>query len=302
MLKSAVIGQTEQVAFFEGFTLDRFDVGEVSVRVRYGGEGPPVVLLHGHPRTHTTWHRVAALLAPHHTVVCPDLRGYGQTTMPPTVDDHSQSSKRAMANDARELMQSLGYDRFAVVGHDRGSAVAYRLALDHPAAVSKLAVFDCVPIGEHLARADARFARAWWHWFFLGQTEKPAERVINADPDAWYAIDDKHMGAEAYEDVWAALRDPDVVHGMVEDYRAGLTVDREADDSDRANGKTITCPVLVGWSTRDDMEDLYGDIVAVWRPWADDIRGVAIESGHHLAEEAPDALAAALLPFLANSS
>ena len=190
-------GQTEQVAFFEGFTLDRFDVGEVSVRVRYGGEGPPVVLLHGHPRTHTTWHRVAALLAPHHTVVCPDLRGYGQTTMPPTVDDHSQSSKRAMANDARELMQSLGYDRFAVVGHDRGSAVAYGLALDHPAAVSKLAVFDCVPIGEHLARADARFARAWWHWFFLGQTEKPAERVINADPDAWYAIDDKHMGAEA---------------------------------------------------------------------------------------------------------
>ena len=289
------------MSFFAGFTLDRVDVGEVSVRVRHGGEGPPVVLLHGHPRTHATWHRVAALLAPRHTVVCPDLRGYGQTTMPPAADDHSQSSKRAMARDIKELMQSLGHDRFAVVGHDRGSAVAYRLALDHEEAVTKLAVFDCIPIGEHLARADARFAQAWWHWFFFGQTEKPAERVINADPGAWYQNNAEHMGPEAYEDLWAALRDPRVVHGMVEDYRAGLTVDREADDADRAAGKKITCPVLVGWSTHDDMEELYGDVVGIWRPWADDLSGVAIESGHHMAEEAPDELVAALLPFLANA-
>jgi haloacetate dehalogenase len=289
------------VAFFDGFTLDQVDVGEVSVRVRHGGAGSPVVLLHGHPRTHATWHRVAALLAPHHTVVCPDLRGYGQTTMPPTLDDHSQSSKRAMAHDIRQLMQSLGHDRFAVVGHDRGSAVAYRLALDHQQAVTRLAVLDCIPIGEHLARADARFAQAWWHWFFFGQTAKPAERVINADPEAWYAISTEYMGPEAHEDLWAALRDPDVVHGMIEDYRAGLTVDREADDADRMNGKTIQCPVLVGWSTRDDMEDLYGDVVAIWRPWADEVSGVAIQSGHHVAEEAPDELVAALLPFLASA-
>ncbi len=290
------------MAFFDGFTLARVDVGELSVRVRYGGEGSPVVLLHGHPRTHATWHQVAALLAPRHTVVCPDLRGYGQTTMPPTVDDHSQSSKRAMAHDIRELMASFGHDRFAVVGHDRRSAVAYRLALDHREAVTKLAVFDCIPIGEHFARADARFAQAWWHWFFFGQTEKPAERVINADPSAWYHNSAEHMGPEAYEDLWAALRDPNVVHGMIEDYRAGLTVDREADDADRANGKTIKCPVLVGWSTRDDMEDLYGDIVAVWRAWADDVRGIAIESGHHVAEEAPDEVVTALLSFFANAT
>jgi haloacetate dehalogenase len=290
------------VAFFEGFTLDRVDVGDVTVRVRYGGAGSPIVLLHGHPRTHATWHRVAALLAPHHTVVCPDLRGYGQTTLPPTLADHSQSSKRAMASDVRKLMESLGHDRFAVVGHDRGSAVAYRLALDFPDAVTRVAVLDCIPIGEHLSRADARFAAAWWHWFYFGQTEKPAERVINADPEAWYRINVEHMGSEASEDLWAALRDPEVVHGMLEDYRAGLTVDREADDADRADGKTITCPVLVGWSTHDDMEALYGDLVAIWRPWADNVCGIAIESGHHMAEEAPAELAAALLGFVANAT
>jgi haloacetate dehalogenase len=285
------------VPFFDGFALEQIDVAEVSLRVRHRGVGPPLVLLHGHPRTHATWHRVAAQLALRFTVVCPDLRGYGRSTMPPTRPDHAQASKRAMAQDVRELMQVLGHETFGVVGHDRGSAVAYRLALDHPDAVTRLAVLDCIPIGEHLARADARFALAWWHWFFFGQTEKPAERVINADPDAWYANTVDHMGAEAHADLWAALRDPQVVHGMLEDYRAGLTVDRAADDADRANGVKIECPVLVGWSTLDDMEDLYGDVVAIWRDWAPDVRGVAIHSGHHMAEEAPEELAGELLAF-----
>ena len=159
-------------------------------------------------------------------------------------------------------------------------------------------MLDCIPIGEHLARANARFALAWWHWFFFGQTAKPAERFICANPEAWYENTPAHMGHEAHDDLWQALRNPDVVHGMVEDYRAGVTVDREADDADRAAGRRITCPVLVGWSTRDDMEDLYGDVVAVWRAaWADDVRGIGIDSGHHVAEEAPEALADALLDF-----
>lgn len=285
------------MAYFEGFVLEHVNVGDVALRVRHGGDGPPLVLLHGHPRTHATWHMVAARLAPHHTVVCPDLRGYGESTLPPTRDDHAQSSKRAMATDVTELMRRLGHERFGVVGHDRGSAVAYRLALDHPGRVTKLAVLDCIPIGEHLARADARFAQAWWHWFFFGQTEKPAERVINSDPDGWYRNTPEHMGPDAYADLWRALRNPDVVHGMVEDYRAGLTVDRAADDADRAAGRKIACPVLAAWSTHDDMEDLYGDVVAVWRPWADDVRGVAIESGHHMAEENPEQLADVLLTF-----
>ncbi|MBF9131740.1 alpha/beta hydrolase [Plantactinospora sp. S1510] len=283
---------------FDGFTLDRIDVGDVELRVRHDGTGTPVLLLHGHPRTHVTWHRVAPLLAHRHTVVCPDLRGYGQSTKPPTVADHSTYSKRAMARDGVALMRVLGHERFAVVGHDRGSYVAQRMALDHPAAVTRLAVLDGVPIGEALARADARFAGAWWHWFFLGQTEKPAERVINADPDAWYRGDAERMGAAAYQDYRAAIHDPETVHAMCEDYRAGLGVDRAADDADRAAGRRIRCPVLFGWSTRDDMVKLYGDPAAIWRNWADEVHTVEIDSGHHMAEEAPVQLAGALLDFL----
>lgn len=297
MFDRARAGTSANVDFFAGFDLSFVDVGGAILRVRHGGEGSPLVLLHGHPRTHATWHMVATQLADRFTVVCPDLRGYGQSTMPLTRADHSQSSKREMAADVVELMHCLNQPRFGVVGHDRGAAVAYRLALDHPEAVTRLALFDAIPIAEHLARANARFALSWWHWFFFAQTKKPAERFISADPDSWYDITPKHMGREAYDDLQQALRNPDVVHGMVEDYRAGVTVDREADEADRAAGRTIGCPLLVGWSTRDDLEELYGDIVGVWRAWADDVRGVTIDSGHHLAEEAPSEVAATLLEF-----
>src|SRR4029453_12880141 len=175
-----------RAAMFDGFTLERGDTGDAVLRVRHGGAGPAVLLLHGHPRTHVTWHRVAPLLARSHTVVCPDLRGYGESSKPPTSPDHRPYSKRTMAGDCLALMAALGHERFAVVGHDRGAYVALRTAMDHPAAVTALAVLDAVPIGEALARCDARFAASWWHWFFYGQTAKRAERVIGADPDAWY--------------------------------------------------------------------------------------------------------------------
>ena len=283
---------------FDGFALDYVDVGEATIRVRHGGSGPAVLLLHGHPRTHATWHKVAPLLAERHTVVCPDLRGYGESSKPPTTPDHGPYSKRAMARDCVALMESLGHDRFALVGHDRGASGAYRTALDHPDAVARLVVMDGIPIAEHLARCDARFAQAWWHWFFFGQTAKPAERVISADPDAWYDATDEHMGAEAFADYRRAIHDPETVHAMMEDYRAGLGIDREHDEADRRAGRRIECPTLVLWATEDDMEDLYGDVVAVWRPWATDLRGAPIQSGHHMAEEAPEALAAELLAFL----
>jgi haloacetate dehalogenase len=287
---------------FEGFAVRWVDVDDgVRLRVRVGGDGPPVVLLHGHPRTHTTWHAVAPLLvAAGHTVVCPDLRGYGRSSAPPPRIDHAQASKRALAADVLELMRRLGHERFAVVGHDRGSYVAFRLAMDHPEAVSRLAVLDSVPIGEALARADAHFAAAWWHWFFFAQPGVP-ERVITADPDAWYGTGPERaagMGEGNYADYLAAIRDPAVVRAMLEDYRAGLGVDREADDADRAAGRRLACPTLVGWSTDDDMEELYGDVLAVWRTWASDLRGVAITSGHHMAEQAPDQVVAALTAFL----
>lgn len=285
--------------FFEGFEQTRVDVGGgVQLRVRHGGAGPPVVLLHGHPRTHTTWHLVAPLLvAAGHTVVCPDLRGYGRSSKPDTTADHSPYSKRAMAGDVLALMRRLGHERFAVVGHDRGSYVAMRLALDAPQAVSRLAVLDSVPIGAALARADARFAAAWWHWFFFARPDKP-ERAILADPDAWYGGDPERMGADNHADFRAAIHDPATVRAMLEDYRAGLGVDRAADDADSTQGRRIACPTLVLWSALDDMQELYGDVLAVWRPWVTDLRGAVIDSGHHMAEDAPGQLAQELRAFL----
>jgi haloacetate dehalogenase len=286
---------------FDGFTLDRIDVGDATLRVRHGGDGPPVVLLHGHPRTHMTWWRVAPrLVDAGHTVVCPDLRGYGKSSKPETTPDHAPYSKRAMAADVVALMNQLGHERFAVIGHDRGCYVAYRLALDHAEAATRLVVMDGVPIVEALERCDATFAAAWWHWWFFGQTDKPAERVINADPDAWYRGGDvEGMGAEGLADWQQAIHDPRTVHAMLEDYRAGLGIDRMHDERDRAAGKRISCPTLFLWSSRDDMETLYGDPLAIWRGWCDDVIGHAIDSGHHMAEEAPDELAAMLAAFLA---
>ena len=283
---------------FDGFALEHIDVGEVVLRVRHGGAGSPVLLLHGHPRTHVTWHRVAPLLAGRHVVVCPDLRGYGQSSKPQDIAEHAAYSKRAMARDGVALMRTLGHERFAVVGHDRGAYVAQRLALDHPAVVTRLAVLDAVPIGDALDRADARFAAAWWHWFFLGQPDQPAERIINADPDAWYQASAAQMGEEAFDDFSTAIHDPATVHAMCEDYRAGLGVDRAADDADRTAGRRIRCPVLFGWSAKDDLVELYGDPAAIWREWTDRLQTVQIDSGHHMAEEAPQQLTNVLEHFL----
>jgi haloacetate dehalogenase len=285
---------------FEGFALDRIDVGPVALRVRHGGSGPPLLLLHGHPRTHVTWHRVAPLLARGRTVICPDLRGYGESSKPAVTGDHVAYSKREMAADCVALMHHFGHERFAVAGHDRGAYVAFRLAMDHPAAVSQLAVLDAVPIGEALARCDAKFAALWWHWFFLGCPQARADQVISADPETWYRAGAARaqMGDAAWADFRRAIGDPATVLAMCEDYRAGLTVDRAHDDADRAAGRLLACPLLMLWATRDDMEELYGDPLAIWRRWAHDVQGMPIESGHHMAEEAPVELAAALSAFL----
>ncbi|MEU5894006.1 alpha/beta hydrolase [Streptomyces sp. NPDC047461] len=283
---------------FEGFEETRVDVGEASLFVRFGGEGPPVVLLHGHPRTSATWHRVAPqLVAAGHTVVCPDLRGYGRSRGPRFTADHEGYSKRAVADDVVAVMRHLGQRRFALAGHDRGGSVALRLVLDHPEAVSRVAFLDCLPLTEHLSRITAEFATQWWHWFFFAQPGIP-ERVITADPDSWYHGEPEVMGRENYDEWRHATRDPDVVRAMLEDYRAGLTVDRGHEEADRAAGTRVTCPALILWSLKDDLEDLYGDPLAIWQRWATDVRGYGIDSGHHVAEQAPDALAHALTDFL----
>ncbi|OWV72574.1 alpha/beta hydrolase [Rhizobium sp. R339] len=285
---------------FEGFSLEAVDVGPGPLRVRIGGSGPAVLLLHGHPRTHMTWGKVADLLSPDYTIVCPDLPGFGRSYQPADAPDSRNSSKRAKAEALVELMRRLGHDHFAVVGHDRGSLTAFRMAMDHPDRVRKLVIADGIPVIEHLERADWKFARDWYHWFFFAQKEKP-ERAISADPLAWYdKLSPALMGKPAYDDLIDVIHDPRVVHGMIEDYRAGLSIDHFHDREDRDAGRKVTCPMLCLWSLRDDMEQIYGDPAAIWRNWANDVRGFGIDSGHHIAEENPEALSQAIRGFLEN--
>lgn len=193
-------------------------------------------------------------------------------------------------------MRHLGFDRFGLVGHDRGSYTAFRTAMDHPNAVSRLAILDGIPIADALQRCNARFATAWYHWFFFAQPEKP-ERAIMADPDAWYGVNADVMGEEAYADFRATIHDPATVHGMIEDYRAGLGIDRAHDEADRAAGRRLACPLLVLWSAQDDLGDLHGDVLGIWRGWAENVEGRSLDCGHHMAEEAPEELAAELGSF-----
>jgi haloacetate dehalogenase len=285
---------------FPGFELSRVDAGEATLRVRHGGSGPPLLLLHGHPQTHLMWHAVAPGLAERFTVVAPDLRGYGESSKPETTANHEPYSKRAMARDQVELMRQLGFERFSVCGHDRGARCAYRLALDRPECVERLAVLDIVPTGDALRLADARFARAFWHWFFLAQPDGLPEGMIGADPDAFYfrqRYQARELFApEALEDYLRSVRRPETIHAMCEDYRAGVTIDFELDEADRGS-KRIECPVLVLWGGRGRLGELYDDVLAIWRAWADDVRGRPLDCGHFLAEEAPEETLAELLAF-----
>ena len=254
---------------FPGFDLECVDVGEATLRVRHGGAGPPLLLLHGHPQTHMMWHEVAPGLAERFTVVAPDLRGYGESSKPASTPDHEPYSKRAMARDQVELMRQLGFERFAVCGHDRGARCAYRLALDHPERVERLAVLDIVPMGEAFRRADARFGLAYWHWFFLAQPDGLPERMIGADPDSFYfrqRYQARELFApEALEDYLRCARRPETIHAMCEDYRAGATYDFTLDEADPArSGSRAPCSCSGAGGGR--LPELYDDVLGSGAP------------------------------------
>jgi haloacetate dehalogenase len=287
---------------FEGFTKARIETSAASINLRHGGSGPPLLLLHGHPQTHVMWHKVAPRLAQRYTVVCSDLRGYGDSSKPPTTPDHEPYSKRAMARDQVEAMEALGFQRFAVVGHDRGGRCAYRMALDHPERVCALSVLDILPTGEHFWRTDMAFALGYWHWFFLAQPHDLPERLIGADPDSFYLRRGRSMFApEALAEYRRSFMDPATIHAMCEDYRAAATLDLALDAADKAAGRRIACPVQALWGRQGGMDKWY-DVLAVWRDWADDVEGTSLDCGHYLAEEAPEDTLAALEPFLARCS
>jgi haloacetate dehalogenase len=293
---------------FEGFQRTIVDVGATTIALRWGGAGPAVVLLHGFPETHVMWRRVAPALAENFTVVCPDLRGYGASGTPPSDGRHAPYAKGAMAGDIVALTEHLGFERFSVVGHDRGGRVAYRLALDHRERVDRLAVLDVIPIGEAWDRADARLALGYWPWSLLAQPEPLPERLIGAAPDAFVhaAIDGWGSSPEAFPDrvrslYVDALRDPQTAHAVCEEYRAAATLDYETDRRDRADGRQINAATLVLWAASGPLDIWYEDAggpLGIWRQWARDVAGKALSGGHFFPEENPEGTIAALRTFL----
>jgi haloacetate dehalogenase len=290
---------------FDGFDEQVLPSERGPVFVRTGGTGAPLLLLHGYPQTHVMWHSAAARLAERFTVVAADLPGYGASFRPVPAPDHAPHSKRALARDLVQAMRVLGHDRFAVAGHDRGGRVAYRMALDHPDRVTSVAVLDVVPTGEVWSRADARMALGYWHWAFLATPAPLPERLIGADPDAFFDFHVRSLGLGSVPERYPAalmklyrdlLDDPGIVEAICEDYRAGATVDREHDDSDLGR-RRITCPLLALWSADGALPRFYGDVLDVWRPWADQVNGHGIPASHFLVEEQPEMVAEALFPL-----
>jgi len=287
---------------FEDFTQTDIKTLDAVIRVVHGGDGPPLLLLHGYPQTHVMWHKIAPRLARHFTVVATDLRGYGDSSKPRSDPKHVPYSKRAMANDQVQVMTALGYEEFQVVGHDRGARVAHRMALDHGARVQKLGLLDIVPTEHLFSTLDQTVATGYYHWFFLIQGDGLPETMIGADPEYYLRYKCGHWSAnpdcftdEAMAEYIRCFKNPETIHATCEDYRAAASVDLQHDAADMH--RRVDCPVLVLWGAEGLMGRHY-DVLETWRDRATDLRGQALPCGHYLAEEAPDETFAELFDFL----
>jgi len=290
---------------FPGFESRWIDTATGKIFARVGGKGPPLMLLHGYAQTNVMWHKVAPELARHFTLVVPDLPGYGWSDVPRSTADHSPYTKRAMAAAMVEAMEALGHARFALAGHDRGGRVAYRLALDHPGRLSKLATLDIVPTWHMWHDLDARLAYRIWHWTFLALPAPGPEEVIGRDAVAFWdwktaagtkSKDLSSFDPRALAHYRAFFQDPGRIHATCEDYRAGRTTDLAIDDADRAAGRKIACPMLAIWGAAGIPSETKNPL-DTWREWARDVRGFAIDCGHYLPEENAPATAKALIEF-----
>jgi haloacetate dehalogenase len=289
--------------FLEGFRLADIQLADgLAIRAAAGGEGPPLLLLHGHPQTHVTWRKVAPALARHFTVIAPDLRGYGDSSKPEGGEHHVAYSKREMAKDQVAVMRALGFERFAVVGHDRGGRVAHRMALDHPNAVERIAVIDIAPTVTMYARTNKAFASRYFWWFFLIQPAPLPERLIAADPEFFLRThiegQTKTPGATepaAFAEYLRCYSDPRTRHAICEDYRAAASIDLDHDAADEE--VRIQAPLLAIWGAKGTVGELY-DVLETWRAKALNVRGRAFDCGHTLQEERPEETTSELLAFL----
>jgi haloacetate dehalogenase len=287
---------------------DHFETAEVktgsnTIFIRRYGKGPPLLMVHGFPRTSLMWRHMAPQFASDHTVICVDLRGYGRSGVPASAEDHYPYSKRAMANELVAVMDKLGFTKFDLVGHDRGGRVSYRLALDHPEQVQRLAVFDVIPISEGWGHADARFAMTYWPWILLSQKAPLPEKYLLGAPGA--VFDDPFgqgsFGPEVRAEYTEMYRDPARVHAICEEYRAAATLDIEHDRKDREASRRITCPMLHLWSAGGPLDTFYeqdGGALGIWRKWADNVQGQAMKGGHFFPEENPTETTKTLKTFL----
>ncbi|MFM0303342.1 alpha/beta hydrolase [Paraburkholderia sediminicola] len=289
---------------FTGFTDASTHVDGIQIHAIRAGNGPALLLLHGHPQTHAIWHKVAPALAQHFTVIAADLRGYGDSGKPQGAPDHSNYSKRRMAADQVALMRAQGFTQFAVIGHDRGGRVAARMALDHPQAVTKLVTLDVAPTLAMYEKTSFEFARAYWHWFFLVRPAPFPETLIRADPDLYLkqTIGARSAGLApfteaAYAGYLRCLSDPATAHGMCEDYRASITIDLDHDRTSLAEGQKIECDFLALWGAHGVIEQCF-EPLAEWRQWSAHVSGAALPCGHYIPEEAPELLLERALPFL----
>nr|WP_228535368.1 alpha/beta hydrolase [Noviherbaspirillum malthae] len=290
---------------FTGFRTLTLDVDKhIGIRAVVGGNGPPLLLLHGHPQTHAIWHKVAPALCERFTVVACDLRGYGDSSKPAGTDDHLNYSKRVMAGDMLQVMKQLGFERFSVMAHDRGARVAHRLAADHPEAVERAVLLDIAPTLAMYEQTSDAFARAYWHWFFLIQPAPLPERLIEADPAAYVhdVMGRRSAGLapfdpRALDEYKRCLALPGTAHGICEDYRAAASIDLEHDRADRDAGHRLKMPLMVLWGEHGVVHRCF-EPLEEWRRLANHVSGEALPCGHYIPEEAPAALLAKALPFL----
>jgi haloacetate dehalogenase len=271
--------------------------------VRRYGKGPAILMVHGFPRTSLMWRFLAPKFAENHTVVCVDLRAYGRSGIPASTEDHFPYSKRTMANELVQAMGKLGFPTFTLIGHDRGGRVSYRLALDHPKNVERLAVFDVIPILEAWNRTDARFARTYWPWILLSQQQPLPESYLLGAPEAVFhnPFGQGSFGPEILDEYVSTYRDPARVHGICEEYRAAASIDVEHDRADKDASKRIECPMLHLWAANGPLDTFYakeGGPLGIWEQWAPHVRGQAMKGGHFFPEENPDDTAVLLKQFL----